>query len=158
MAARLLLSFVASALGACSAEPAGDEAPPPQLTCSPRELRGQGWLNGANTGFTIFVLSYSLENKLGAAPGKLSAQTTDGGLLLEFESLIRSGESSAARGNVTYVGRSYGNCETGPFASKLALDADGGGVHFELHQLHQVPYCSGSAAKGTFYGCLGFAD
>jgi hypothetical protein len=151
------LALALALVGCVGAAPGGA----PSVTCGEKELRVEGTLDGTDVSLVRSVDSYAFTNKLDATlPGTVEASSAEVTFLLEFDSLVFEGGSSAARGSLMDIpqGLAFGNCETGGFVSTLHKDADGGGVHFTLRELSHEPFCGGRAVPGELNGCLGFAD
>jgi len=154
-----LLAVLLSTLTGCGSDDADANGgnTTASLSCAAKQLKAAGNINGQALSVERGVTNYRFENKLTTAPGRVSATTANGSLLIEFNRLTADGQSSPARGNFTDDTLSIGNCETGDFVSTLTADADGNGVHFTLKQLVEAPYCSGDATTGAeLSGCVGF--
>jgi hypothetical protein len=148
----ILLSSVSACGGSDDDAPVGGG-----LTCAPSELRVKGKLDGVDVSLVRPTNGYAFINKLSAdSLGTLDVATEQGSLSLEFNMLTANGDSSPARGSLVDAegSLSVGNCESGDFASTIAIDADGDGVHFTLRSLHREPYCTGAAASGQLDGCV----
>jgi hypothetical protein len=144
-------------LAACSGG-SDSNAPGGDLACAPKQLRVQGHIDDMPVDLDEAASNYVFENKIGDAPGNLTASFATGQLKLEFDKLTPDGGSSDARGFLQETGSalSVGNCETGAFVSSLSISSDGKTIHFALTHLAHEPYCSGASVTGELGGCFAF--
>lgn len=155
-----LLGGAVILLGASACSSSGSEQGPDTTTlaCADGELRIQGQLGDDAVDLQETYTSYFFENKLGAGPGRLSAATPSGQLLLEFDMLTAFGETSAARGSIsdTNAAIDFGNCATEGFPSSMTISSDGNTLHFALKQLRSggPAYCAGDVLAGSLSGCI----
>jgi hypothetical protein len=126
------------------------------LDCAAGQIQVSGTLDGAAVGITAMSTMHSFINKLGADPGVLEVTFEAHSLRIQFDSLLPSGRSVAARGQLVTSLIDAGNCETGDSPGTIAMDADGDGLTFILTELREAPYCEGAPIEGMLEGCFRF--